>query len=191
MSLGKPDDGSPSKKMRMRFKSRAGYTMIELMLVVAIMSILGSIMTPRIDQLLQKAYQSKAKGNLGSLRSTLTIYYSEQEGHWPLAAYPEGDGHYTGDNLSMSGILVPKYTDYIFVPKLVDRMLTYNGLSVPYDEQAEALMAMSPPKDVYILWSPPDYTPMLNSPYAYNNQSGWIYYPNGNYDSAGRYFYEW
>jgi len=172
-------------------KTQNGYTLIELTLVVVILGLLASIVSPKLDQILQRAYQSKAKGNLGNLRGALAMYYSDHEGQWPLTGYPQGDTHYTSDNLSLSGILVPQYTTLVPTPKLLDRVGNYNGLSVSFDDAAVGHMTMNPPKDVFIVWGPADYTPLLDSPYAYDNNTGLIYYPNGNYDLSNEYFYNW
>lgn len=177
--------------MRKQSKQPFGYTLIELMMVITIITLLASIFMPRFGYLTQKAYQSKAKGNLGSIRSALALYYSEQEGVWPFKGYPPGLTHYTSDGLSFSRILVPKYMSSIPVPKLNDNMSTFNGLSGTYDQSAINHMALTPPNDVYIILGPQDYTPLLDSPYAYDNLTGVVYYPNGNYDSYGHYFYEW
>ena len=94
--------------------------------------------------------------------------------------------------LSLSTILAPTYIAAIPVPKLLDRVGSYNNLpGVPYDESTASLMALTPPKDVIIVLGPADYTDSLMSPYAYDNTTGLVYYPNGNYDVGGNYFYNW
>jgi general secretion pathway protein G len=55
-------------------RAAAGYTLIELMLVVVIFSILLSIVLPRYGGLVIKANQAKAKSNLGALRTTISIF---------------------------------------------------------------------------------------------------------------------
>jgi prepilin-type N-terminal cleavage/methylation domain-containing protein len=171
--------------------NNCGYTLIELCIVIVLITVLGSIMVPKFDQVMQKAYQSKARGNLGQLRSAMGLYYSDHEGTWPLSEYPEGDTFYTNDGLSLTSVLVPKYIDTIPTPKLLDRQGEFNGISGSFDNEANAMMQKDPPQDVFIVWGPADYTPLLNSPYAYDNRQGQIYYPNGNYDTGGNYFYMW
>jgi len=171
--------------------SKKGYTLIELAIVIVLITTLASIILPKFDMVLQRAYQSKAKGNLGQLRSAINLYYSDHEGNYPLAGYPEGDSFYTADGLSLTTVLVPNYIDHVPVPKLVDRQTEFNGISMPYDDSVDALMKKDPPEDAFIVWGPADYTPLLNSPYAYDNKTGQIYYPNGNYDTTGNYFYNW
>jgi prepilin-type N-terminal cleavage/methylation domain-containing protein len=168
-----------------------GYTLIELMMVVVIISLIASITAPRFDILLTKAYQSKSKGNLGNLRSALNLYYADLESHWPLMEYPEGDSFYSNDHISLSTILAPKYISVIPTPKFNDHTNQYNGRPINYDDAADTLMSLTPPKDVYIIWGPADYTFLLNSPFGYDNKTGLLYYSNGNYDTVGNYFYTW
>lgn len=175
----------------MKMRNDNGYTLIELMLVVVILSLLTSILTPRFGQLLQKSFQAKARSNLGFVRSAIALYYSDQEGRWPLANYPEGLAHYTTHGKSMTGVLVPKYTEHVPTPYLLDNMPTVNEVPVKYDNVVKAMMELTPPKDVFIIHGPADYTPLLISPFAYDNNTGLIYYPNGNYTSVSEYFYLW
>lgn len=68
---------------------RDGFTLIELMIVVAIVGILAAIAIPKFADLVRKANEGATKGNLGALRSSVTIYYAEQSGTWPN---PTADG---------------------------------------------------------------------------------------------------
>jgi prepilin-type N-terminal cleavage/methylation domain-containing protein len=66
-------------------KSAKGFTLIELMIVVAIIGILAAIAIPKFADLVTKSKESSVKGSLGSLRSALSIYYSDTEGIFPQA----------------------------------------------------------------------------------------------------------
>lgn len=81
-------------------KQRSGFTLIELMMVVAIIGVLASIAIPKFAELIVKSKESAVKGKLGTIRSAITIYYSDTEGLFP------------GDNLD-SLTAGSKYLDQI------------------------------------------------------------------------------
>ena len=64
-------------------KTKRGFTLIELMIVVAIIGILAAIAIPKFSQLITKGNEANTKGNLGALRSALSIYYGDTEGTIP------------------------------------------------------------------------------------------------------------
>jgi len=64
-------------------KSPLGFTLIELMIVVAIIGILSAIAIPRFAQMLEKSREGQTKGNLNSIHSASAIYYGDQKGIWP------------------------------------------------------------------------------------------------------------
>lgn len=53
------------------------------MIVVAIIGILAAIAIPKFAGLLRKSREGSTKGNLGSMRSALSIYYGDMEGLYP------------------------------------------------------------------------------------------------------------
>ena len=67
----------------MRPSAKYGFTLIELMIVVAIIGILAAIAIPKFASLIRKSGEGASKGNLGSLRSALSIYYGDMEGQYP------------------------------------------------------------------------------------------------------------
>jgi len=54
------------------------------MIVVAIIGILAAISLPMFANLVAKTQESTTKGNLGTLRSALAIYYGDMEGLYPV-----------------------------------------------------------------------------------------------------------
>ncbi len=62
---------------------RKGFTLIELMIVVAIIGILAAIAIPKFAELIRKSSEGASKGNLGALRSAMSIYYGDMEGSYP------------------------------------------------------------------------------------------------------------
>ncbi len=83
-----------------------GFTLIELMIVVAVIGTLAAVAIPKFSNLLLKAKEGATRGNLGRLRSSLSIYYGDMEGSYPNCLW--------GTNSTiLTSVLVPKYIDKI------------------------------------------------------------------------------
>lgn len=77
-------DAAKSSTSQIRNQSKnVGFTLIELMIVVAIIGILAAIAIPKFADLIRKSNEGSTKGNLGTVRSSLSIYYGDQEGQYP------------------------------------------------------------------------------------------------------------
>lgn len=66
-----------------RKKISGGFTLIELMIVVAIIGILAAIAMPKFADFVRKSGEGASKGSLGAIRSALNIYYADLEGEFP------------------------------------------------------------------------------------------------------------
>jgi len=62
---------------------RKGFTLIELMIVVAIIGILAAIAIPKFADLINKSKEGATKGSLSSVRSAIQVYYGDNEGWFP------------------------------------------------------------------------------------------------------------
>ena len=62
---------------RQALKGPQGFTLIELMIVVAIIGILAAIAIPNFMRYQAKARQSEARVNLGGIFTTATSYFAE------------------------------------------------------------------------------------------------------------------
>src|SRR5688572_14866616 len=76
------------------------------MIVVAIIGILAAIAIPKFSQLIVKGNEANTKGNLGAIRSALSIYYGDMEGWYPTGA--TALNHLTADGKYMAAIPVAK-----------------------------------------------------------------------------------
>jgi len=79
------------------FKSKKGFTLIELMIVVAIIGILAAIAIPNFLKFQAKSKMSEAKTNLGAIYTGETSYFGEQNSY----------GDFNAINWSPSG--TPRY----------------------------------------------------------------------------------
>jgi prepilin-type N-terminal cleavage/methylation domain-containing protein len=86
-----------------RMKKSKGFTLIELMIVVAIIGILSAIAIPKFADLIRKSNEGATKGNLGAIRSAISIYYGELEGLFPnpSAAGPSATAGTLGNILTL------------------------------------------------------------------------------------------
>jgi len=63
--------------------NKKGFTLIELMIVVAIIGILAAIAIPKFADLINKSKEGATKGALSTVRSAIQIYYGDNEGWFP------------------------------------------------------------------------------------------------------------
>lgn len=79
-------------------KSQKGFSLVELMVVVAIIGVLASIAVPSINKYLAKARQTEAKTQLSSLYTSEKAFYAEYttyDSRFPAIGYsPEGQLRY-------------------------------------------------------------------------------------------------
>ena len=89
--------------------AKGGFTLIELMIVVAIIGVLAAIAVPKFADLVKKAQEGRTKANMDQVRGALNIYYGDNE-----AIYPSDDlSILTTNSKYISAIksaLVPAFT---------------------------------------------------------------------------------
>ncbi len=62
---------------------RKGFTLIELMIVITIIAVVVAIAIPKFGRLVIKSREANTKGNLGTIRSALSVYYGNTDGLYP------------------------------------------------------------------------------------------------------------
>jgi prepilin-type N-terminal cleavage/methylation domain-containing protein len=64
-------------------KNQKGFTLVELMIVVAIIGILAAIAIPKFANMLEKSREGATKGNLSAINSGIALYVSDNQGLTP------------------------------------------------------------------------------------------------------------
>ena len=72
---------------------KKGFTLVEMLVVIAILGILMAMMVPAAGLILKRAKAASAKGDAGVVASVLQKYQSEYN-RWP-GFYAEEESHYT------------------------------------------------------------------------------------------------
>jgi len=88
-----------------------GFTLIELMLVVAIIGLLAAIAIPKFANLVTKTKESALRGKMGTIRSALSLYYADHDGEyiaWPGDLVPK----YLEEMPTLSVPTVPAHVPY-------------------------------------------------------------------------------
>jgi type IV pilus assembly protein PilA len=85
--------------MKKMLKNKKGFTLIELMIVVAIIGILAAIAIPNFMNYQCKAKQSEAKSSLGNIRTAQEAYFAEYDTYssdlGKIGFEPKGTTRYT------------------------------------------------------------------------------------------------
>lgn len=81
---------------------RPAFTLIELMIVVAIIGILAAIAVPKFAELIRKSKEGALRGNLASVRSAIRVYYADNEAWFPVCSH-------SSNSTVLKTTLVPKY----------------------------------------------------------------------------------
>lgn len=89
------------KAVMKRKTRRAGFTLLEVLLVLAILGVIAAIVVPNLLGRQQKAMVDATKSSIGSLETALQSYAIDHDGEMPQG----------GQDIMLSAILEPKDRD--------------------------------------------------------------------------------
>jgi len=72
----------------MRKRSHAGFTLIELVIIIAVLGILAAVAIPKYTNITAESKEAAARGALGGLRSGITIFYANKAVTTGTAEWP-------------------------------------------------------------------------------------------------------
>lgn len=91
---------------------RAGFSLIELVIVIAILGILAAVAVPRMSRGAAGATSSRMRSDLSTMRSALELYYAEHNNNYPavgdfnnalVAQFSDVDGNL---NATKTGVFI-------------------------------------------------------------------------------------
>jgi type IV pilus assembly protein PilA len=65
-------------------KAAGGFTMIELLVVVAIIGLLAAVAIPKFGQMMERSKEGATLANMSAIRTSVTAYYSDQDATAPF-----------------------------------------------------------------------------------------------------------
>ncbi len=140
-------------------KKEQGFTLIELMIVVAIIGILAALALPKFASLVEKSREAATKGNMNSMRSAVSIYYGDTEGVYP------------GELDTSSAYLYSKYLETIPPVKA-----THSGIGSSINES---------PSGTAIAYTTNETISVSGTGWRYNSTNGHIFVNSSTTDSKG------
>jgi prepilin-type N-terminal cleavage/methylation domain-containing protein/prepilin-type processing-associated H-X9-DG protein len=127
-----------------RRRLRRGFTLVELLVVIAVIALLAALIVPALGGMRQRAAISLSRSNLHQLGTALAAYAAERGGHLPASVYPPRPGeprfHWTDAlwpflgvrDVYLSPCLTGEELSRMSTPFHHDASLTFGGYGYNY-----------------------------------------------------------
>jgi len=122
------------KRLASQFSERrdqAGFTLIEMLIVVIVLGILAMIIIPQISVSTEDAKLNTLTTNLSTLRNAIELYYHQHDGKYP-GSTKHTDGTAVGTDAEAIAAIVPQLTQYTDVDGEVSATKAGNYIYGPY-----------------------------------------------------------
>lgn len=96
-----------AKKWKEKQKDEAGFTLIEILIVVILLGILATIIIPQVSVSSDDAKLNATKTNLGHMRSAIELYYYQHNDTYP------GQNDNTGSGTSNAGAAATAFKEQL------------------------------------------------------------------------------
>lgn len=119
--------------------SKKGFTLVELLVVILIISILSLIILVKVPQFLTRAKEAKTEDSLANLRTAVGNYYSTNQGVWPVAF--DDQAHLVDGNTYPP--FIPHY-----MPKAIPRAKLRNSIPAAMDTSTVTIVTTGPTEQI-------------------------------------------
>ena len=103
------ENNSKIRSVNMKKTKRFSFTLIELLIVIAVISILMALLLPSLNMAKEKARATSCKGNMKNIGLALTMYSGDYYSYLPAMVYYSGLSHADGRDNPWDLVLLPYF----------------------------------------------------------------------------------